>query len=242
MSAPVDYHQFTPSADTYRDGAGRLRIRCATCGAPSNAWRHRGRVATMAAAAKAAATKRSRGAATTDRPPVMNVGLRQQPMSVPATYRPPTGPLPAKQPDWRVRMLALAVDEVLKHAQVSPVLEIRVKELERALRSELYGVAKAPPLIDPAPSIGRTYSAPAPTDFGTERSLAASFRNKRMRELFLRGIKAGWQADHTGGGHVRLKGPAGGLLILSASAADRGRGWENLKANAKRQGLDTDGL
>jgi hypothetical protein len=219
MSKPTtERHPFEWTGGTYRSPAGRTYRICATCGRPNVAQTH---------------TKRGEGRLPRYLPPAAPA-----PVSV--------APVSPRIIDWRVRMLALAVEEVLAHSEISDVLEVRVREVKRALNSELYGTSeKARPILDPpelprAAPLARPVTPPLAT--AAHRRMAGSFRSNRMRDLFERGIRAGWVADETGGGHVRLKGPAGGILIMSASAADRGRGFRNLVANAKRMGIDTTGL
>ena len=102
-------------------------------------------------------------------------------------------------------------------------------------------------LLDDRPEPDRTpevHHRPAVVDEHSAevRAVANSFRAGNMRELFLLAVRSGWRWSRTGTNHIRLIGPAGGVLTLSTTANDRGRGWLNQRASAKRYGLNVDGL
>jgi hypothetical protein len=160
-----------------------------------------------------------------------------------------------KVADWRLHFLRHAVELVsAAHLELEPLTEIRLHELERALRSELYGTAQAgelehrpeePPTatraVEPAPE---PVPIVAPLASATARRLLHSIRSDKHRELVRRAIAGGWRADRTGTGHIALYPPGGGspIVVSGSAGAGRGHGWYNLRAQASRLGLDVAGL
>jgi hypothetical protein len=254
-SAPqVDWHPFEPGGQTFRDASGRLRNGCARpgCGAASNAYRHRGRDAALAAGAKSSQTrtrKRRELEGSASPPELIAVPLASP------VIRPSSPPVA----DWRLSMLRLAVDMSLEGPPLSFLLRRALLDTRAALRSELYGTvavadprgelpqADAPPaeLEElPEPAELRPERTPEPLRNARVRAVAHSFRGDKYRELFLRAVSSpGWRWSLTGSNHVLLISPSGEHVNLSASAqSGRGHGYANVRAQARRAGLDVAGL
>jgi len=163
---------------------------------------------------------------------------------------------PPRVADWRLTLLRLAIEQAL-NAELSLPLRLHLTDAQRSLRSDLYGTVATAEAVTHTPIVPND-SAPAapvmadpePTQPSPERTkrqsdatkIARSFRGDKYRELFNRAIEAGWSADPSGS-HVWLYGPDGGRFSLSTTAiSDRGHGFRNVKAQAKRQGLNVDGI
>jgi hypothetical protein len=153
--------------------------------------------------------------------------------------------------------LALAIERALD-AELSLPLRLHLLDAQKSLRSDLFGtVATAaaavergpdrPPLLV-EPVTGSLASLPNPSPEpprrpSDARNVARAFRGDKYRELFLRAVDQGWTYDHQANGHIRVFGPSGSSFSLSTTAiADRGHGYRNVRASAKRAGLDVSGL
>ena len=88
-----------------------------------------------------------------------------------------------------------------------------------------------------------TGAAPDHTTRIVDRSLRRGIRSDRVRGLFDRATDAGWSAKELGSGHLGLFAPDGRTrLTISMTAKGDGHGWLNVRADAKRAGLDVAGL
>lgn len=261
-----DFHSFVASPSTFVDKANRTRIACAICGKPSNAWSHRSAAAMAASVAKIRSTKASKpnpeAVAWHELPPKLPPGPKPALEARPLESIRPKAPSP-RIADWRLTLLRLAIEQAL-NADLSMVLRMRLTEAQRALRSDLYGTvaialpesshSDAKPELPKAPSPTAPDTLPAARPSPPEVSLskgrvdgarqaARAFRGDKQRALFLRAVDAGWDWAATGSGHMRIVGPTGAVVIISTTAiADRGHGYRNLKSQAKRAGLDVEGL
>ena len=224
-------HAFADSGRTELGPSGRRYRLCAVCGARNVGTGH-----TLANGA---------GAATPATPAERAGEPRARPQA-PAPTR--------KVADWRIHLLRHAVELVRdSHLELEAITAIRLEELHRALRSELYGshleerepvtpadVPRPAPAIEPPPVPGPV----SPLANERARRLLQGIRGDKQRELVRRAIAAGWRHDRTGGGHIRLW-PADGssrALTVSCTALPQGHGWRNLRAAATAAGLDTSGL
>ena len=61
---------------------------------------------------------------------------------------------------------------------------------------------------------------------------------KELRELIRVAEAAGWRAQHTRGGHIRLLGPDGQLLIVPSTPNRGRRSPANTKALMRRHGIE----
>jgi len=67
-------------------------------------------------------------------------------------------------------------------------------------------------------------------------SLASSFprgMRKEQRDIVRRLIREGWTAEVTGGGHVKLVHPNGGVVYTSMSSSNRWS-WRRLQRNVEQ--------
>jgi len=140
-----------------------------------------------------------------------------------------------------------AVELALEHPDdLDEVLEHHLRETARAVRSRLYGTAELvpPPELPtiPAASVEPIVEPSPVTPLASSRvrKTAHGFRSPLLRELFLRSIRAGYQWQRTGGGHVVIHAP-GGPVSLSITAYD-GPANARIIAVARRAGVDVTGL
>jgi len=158
--------------------------------------------------------------------------------------------------------LALAVDRILALPPevVGWRLRMRLADVRTLLDVPAYptlalpAVPEATPDPDPVEaettaqveaSLGPRLAQYAPVVHGDAQvaGILRGIRNDRHRTLVRRAQAAGWEIAMTGSGHVSLsKGSQ--RLILSTTAGDgrRGHNWGNVRAQAKRAGLDVTGL
>lgn len=69
-------------------------------------------------------------------------------------------------------------------------------------------------------------------------SVNSGWRSGTQRTIFRAAVKAGWTWRINGEGHVQMTSPTGQRIALSKTANDKGRQAANLKAMARRAGLD----
>ena len=75
------------------------------------------------------------------------------------------------------------------------------------------------------------------------RALSHRIADTRARELATRAIAVGWTLRRSGGGHWILEHAGEQQKITLPNRIDgHPRGWQNLRANAKRLGIDVEGL
>jgi len=232
---PGDYHDFVPG-EAFVDAAGHNRVRCYLCGKPANAPSHRS-PERMAAATAAMRAGRHRPKKPTLLPAIVHVA--------PAPVAQPVAQPIQAPPDWKLYLLRHAVELALDAGIDDDAVALRARELQRALRSRFYGTRTPEPKGATPKIVAKPLTEPRQTVITSDeaRRVAKTFRGDKQRALFLRAVDAGWRFDRTGTGHVRLLGPEGQTLIVSTTAiADRGHGYRNLRADAKRKGLDVEGL
>ena len=246
--AAPDTHLFRPGRRVLVASDGRRFARCATCGQTKRFAAHR---------------QAARLAAGLD-PRDPRVIRRESPQAGRAVPPPPDRPTVAKDSDppapiaipnvaplpWQLHLLDLALETTLR-ADIAYATRVLALDLQRAVRSELRAPATTRPAPVGAPAIDahkprrlRVVSDDEPLSPGSGaqlRRIARGIRSERVRALFLRAVESGWQWRLTGDGHLRVTGPAGLPLVLSTTG-DRGRGYANAKAKAKRLGLAVDDL
>lgn len=228
-----EHHAF--ALGTYkRFDNGRRYALCARCGKASLSPLHHGSTIDRAG--------------TRPRPP--SPGVRRR---VPAHIDVP----------WEVRLLAIALDRVIAAGpdRVGWRLSIRAADTRKAI--ENVPGAEVVPFLDGEPmplqttettEPGQPPARPAPTPLPVEvrasraevarvRSTVKGIRSDRYRALVARAILSGAQVEHRGSGHLRVMGgPLTRPLVVSTTSDGGGRTWENLRAQARRAGLDTSGL
>lgn len=70
---------------------------------------------------------------------------------------------------------------------------------------------------------------------------ARGIRHDKTRRLVQAAIEQGWRTAMDGNGHLRLT-RRGRLFVVSTTIGDDARAYMNLRAAARRAGLDTEGL
>ena len=150
--------------------------------------------------------------------------------------------------------LAIAIDQVLAlpPEAIGWRLRIRLGDMRPLLGVPDYPTLQAreaPP--DP--------EAPTPADIAVSperyasKSLPVAVDSKlpgilrgiqsgRHRDLVRRAKDQGWGVAMTGSGHVALTKGQSRLLVSTTVREGRGHGWANLRAEAKRAGIDVAGL
>jgi hypothetical protein len=119
---------------------------------------------------------------------------------------------------------------------ISWALRIRLTDTLRQLRTDYPGVV-TPTRVESVPTPVHYTNTASPVHHVHSR-VGGTFRSDKFRELAQLAIADGWVATETGTGHVRLTKDTR-TLILSKTSTGKGRAWQNLKAQAKRAGIDT---
>lgn len=165
-----------------------------------------------------------------------------------------------------MRLFALAVDRLMAAGPDTAGwrLHLRLADLRRVLEDagldlEPSGPPSPPTIRVPGPG---TVEAPADSqppaphpqllrlasattsELSRARHLTRGIRHGRSRELAIRAVVQGAQLRMTSGGHVLLSGGplSSPVSIGTTSSGDHARSWANLRADARRKGLDTEGL
>jgi hypothetical protein len=142
--------------------------------------------------------------------------------------------LPADLVDWRLRTRLESARDLIP-VPVFPTLDVRLTpEVEDETETETPERASQP----------RPRPIPLPTaQPAIVRGILAGIRNDRARELVKRAVASGFSASKTGSGHVALDKGSTRLIVSTTSNDGRmGHGWGNLRATAKRAGIDVTGL
>jgi hypothetical protein len=258
----MDFHPFEVGPDSYVDAGGRRRLQCRVCTLPANARRHTSPEVERARNAHRKETldaRRATAGPTIQRITATAERLHGRP-SIPTPPRiEPKAPT-VRVADWRLTVLRQAIEQALA-AELSLPLRLQLLDAQRALRSDLHGtvavagsaVELAPP-ADPdgpplraEPARGSLASLPVPSPEtpgrpSDARRVARAFRGDKYRELFLRAVDAGWPFVPLANGHVRIIGPGGTVSLSMTAQAGHGHGYANVRATAKRAGLDVSGL
>ena len=167
-------------------------------------------------------------------------------------------------------MLAYAIDEVLEidESEIGWRETLRARELRSALayipRAD-GALRRSATEVSPAGSGGEeparqdrpvTHHAPAdpeplvpiqlehvpPSDRARARSQAKAISDKACRELATRAIAAGWQLKRGSNHWILYRPNVPGRLTLPSDVQGYWRGWRNVRASAKRLGIDVEGL
>ena len=150
--------------------------------------------------------------------------------------------------------IGLGVADSLQAAESIPtVVRFEARQLARAIRRALgLGLVNEPkpgaqPVPDEAPHTNGSNGEHKPAHLlqsGTP-SVRRSFRSGKVRGLFARATEKGWSWRKGHGGHVIIENPTHTehiALSTTMSDAGQGRSWANLRAEAKRKGIDVIGL
>jgi len=239
--ASGQFHQVQVDRDPRHTKPRRFAL-CAVCGGVKRWSCHHG-------GSKAKRPKHWAGA--TPKPTLAPAATERPQPPVPISPAPPAHP-------WQLYALEAALEAVMpKAVDFGYPTQVLLADALRAVRSELHpSTVRRTPVYEPAPVMSTeppTLSptvqhfpprTPAPTGSGgeTRRRLIAGIRSDQLRKIAVRAFEQNWQAKVLGDGHLRFMGPDGGHFVLSMTSKDTARSFPNVKAAAKRAGLDTSGL
>lgn len=233
VAVPVDHHPFEPGQGVMVTSGGKLMPTCNRCQKAKNSPRHRVNREDHVSLPRPSVLSHPRQPATARR-----AGVKALP--------------PAELVE-----LAIAVDRVLALPElaVSWRLRHRAGELRELLDVPSYPVLWGPDAVeaepDPdSPPVVAIAAVPAlarrpqePAKGVGQSGIVKGIRNDRVRKLATRAIESGFVASHTGGGHIALdKGDTRLILSTTANGSRMGHGWMNLRASAKRAGINVEGL
>ena len=264
IPTPPAAHEFAPSGRRVTGPAGRSYAICAVCGRKQIGLVHgpgrrpKQRLRLVEPPTTQAVGRRDASSSDVDlRPSVDRAGApagRATPMGRavnPPTAR-PASPVRPEKAGAEMVALALALDTLLALPPDRVKWSLRLKAID--LRDAI-PVAPIPTLqdatepVEGAPSevtlaaLPQLNSRERPSVAGTvgPTAILRGIKSGRNRELIRRAIAEGWTARKTGGGHIALD-HGSKRLIVSTTSDDRGHGWGNLRAEAKRAGLNVAGL
>lgn len=221
-------HPFAYGGEPLVDRRGRIHPTCIDCGMPQNA---RGRHARTRAAAKPAEPR-----ARAPRPVAVPREIAQLAYALDAVLA-----LPSDVAGWRLLVRAqetrAAIAGVPELASAKPDAEPE-PEPEPGPTTRAAAPAVDVPPVELAPRLVDTVE---PSAVARARQLTRGVRDERARELAVRAVVAGWHLRRRGGGGHWLLECGDKRIALQQSYGDR-RSWLNLRAAARRHGLDVEGL
>jgi len=261
-------HGYQPGPTTMVDRAGRRRVLCAECQLPANAQRHRAqRIPGQLSLVPALAPQGQPTGADTVPPGVGasaapgatapdDAGRAPQPPAPRVVASPDVARAPdrIKAPPAELALLAIAVDTVLalpvgsvdtglwvRLASIRQSLDVpRLASLAPQVTDDDDGLEVRPSAPGTAPDarpIPRPMTGPA-----AATAIVRGIRSDKVRELVKRACRDGWDARKTGSGHIALT-RNDRTVIVSATGSSRGGHWfANVRAEAKRAGIDVAGL
>jgi len=140
--------------------------------------------------------------------------------------------LPADTLGWKLRMRLGEVRDILGVPVYPSLLAPDAPKDPEAPSPDL--IERRPELAPRAVPVAEGAVLPRPNITGLLRGIQSG----RHRELVKRAVDQGWDVAMTGGGHVALTRGHRRLVVSTTVREGRGRGWANLRAEAKRIGLD----
>ena len=234
---PGTPHPFVASGAVLTDTRGRRRPLCDTCGRiqnargrhlPGDSWYHRRRLAAAEVRAGAAPVA-----------PIPRPAPTARPRTLPAAEYVALAldidrllALPADAIGWKLRVRLTAVRELLKVPDYPTLAAVDEPDPEAPPPSL---VASSPEVYAPKP-LAPAGPGPIPT------GLLRGIQSGRHRDLVRRAHEQGWAVSMTGAGHVALSRGSTILNVSTTVREGRGRGWANLRAQARRAGIDVGGL
>jgi hypothetical protein len=219
-------------------GTSATWLACAVCGKDRRAHPRRTPAQMAAAAAPSAAPELVRA----DPPPESATAVRTQRAA-------------SKLPAAELVALAIGVDRILALPvdAVGWKLRVRLTAVRELLRVPVYptmDVAEvgqadpAPPdreLVARIPEL-RQRSVPVASDAQTQR-LIRGIRDDRTKVLARRAVAAGGSLSMTGSGHLAIDlGSQRIIVSTTQNGGRRGHSWGNVRATAKRAGIDVSGI
>src|SRR5262245_8122346 len=233
----VDAHPFRLGLLTTTGKRGQVIRLCDQCGKPGNAPGHR------------AEAIRQAGLPVPPKPePKARTRAARSPTSRAATSV-RAGSLPAAE----LVGLAIAIDRALALPPdaLGWRLRLRLADVRPLLGLPVYPTLAAPD-AEPDPEAPDTHLrklrpalAPKPLPVARDATYAGILRgiqSTRNRNLVRRAHESGWAVALTGAGHVSLRRGDTVLNVSTTQREGRGHGWANLRADAKRAGIDVTGL
>jgi hypothetical protein len=226
-------HEFVAGPGIGIDTKGARRPLCRDCGKPANAPYHRRAarglpplVKAVSARTRAARAPSDRAAAGVRRGSLPAVELVAVAISIDRALA-----LPADALGWRLRM---------RLADVRPLLGVPTYPSLAAPDHEPDPEAPPDSLTERRPEL-RPQSLPAADD-AKMVGLLRGIQSGKNRELVRRARDQGWAVTMTGSGHIALSKGQSRILVSTTQREGRGRGWANLRADAKRNGIDVAGM
>jgi hypothetical protein len=156
---------------------------------------------------------------------------------------------------WEVRLLAIALDRAIAAGPdvLGWRLAMRAADCRRTI--DLPPELEPEMMVVPQESIAqqevdnyqyrrpRSYTEVTQSALSRARQTTKGIKHDSMRELATRAVSLGAQLRKGRGGHIILSGgPLNAQLVFSGTSDGSARAWENLRAEAKRRGLDVSGL
>ena len=234
-------HTFRPGPGVLVDSRGRRRPLCATCGKIQNA---RGR--------HSDSWGRDSGAAAAVHPVPGPEEARTRAARGAPSSRAAAGVRPRKIPPAEYVAAALAIDAILALPVEAVGFRVRIRagDLRAVLGVPEYPSLRAadtPPDPEaPPPALIEEHPELAPRPMLEARpnitGLLRGIQSGRHRDLVKRAVEQGWDIAMTGSGHVALSRGQRRLVVSTTVREGRGRGWANLRAEARRVGIDVGGL
>ena len=225
LRRPVEVHPFVLGGPTKPDKRGRTLQLCGdpSCRSTANSPKHRTGVRLarrLGAASPKNPTPRPRAAATVAPAEYVAAAITMDAILA----------LPHDVVPWRLRMRLQAAREDLPVPTYPTLYVAPEPEPEEA------------PAVVEVPEEEAPRVRPVARD-ATMAGILRGIRNDRYRSLARRAVDTGWDLSMTGSGHARLS-RGDRVLILSTTAGDArmGHSWGNLRAQAKRSGIDVTGL
>jgi len=227
-------HEYRAGPGVMADKRGRRHGLCADCGKPANAPYHRRGWRGLAPLPKPAPrTRAARGAPS----PRASAGVRAG-RSLPAAELVMVAvavdralALPADALGWRLRM---------RLADIRPLLGVPTYPTLAAPDHEPDEDAPGADLVEHRPEL-RPKTLPLADDARIV-GLLRGIQSGKNRELVKRARDQGWDVAMTGSGHIALSKGQSRILVSTTQREGRGRGWANLRADARRAGIDVTGL
>lgn len=233
-------HEHQPGGAPFADRRGRLHPTCLACGSTANSPLHR-------TGPTMPRRPRARPA------PVVSLACMPRELVMLAYACDAVAELPVAVAGWRVQLRAAELRDALggiprpeRELWRAPVVELDPAEPVAVMAPTAFingsvegsrfdhrarqGELPVPRLVD---TVEQSALARA-------KQQTRGIQDRRSRELALRAVVAGYQLRRGRGGHWILEhGTA--RLVIAGSTGDH-RAWLNLRSQARRQGIDVEGL
>lgn len=250
--AALGAHAFDPAPTTEatpRDKGGKLLRSCRVCGRPGRGSGHRlAGLTGEARALRARRPPREPGAPPEPRPRVAPPA-RAEARRPEAPQKRRSRRIPARE----LVVLAGAIDAILELPidAVGWRLRLRLADIRPILGVEThptlrYDSSAQPEPEPPSPALLERLPGLQPPVVESPRaaslSILTGIRDDKVKALARRAIEDGWEARKTMGGHLALDRGEKTVIISTTVRGGAGHSWGNIRAEAKRHGIDVSGL